>query len=137
MAKEVVVQSWCDGDHEVREPATVEREESLGGEPYLLDLCPVCDRAYTEALDRVREWLERGVPRSQAEAPPPSPKRRSATGQPSATAEYNTPQMRTCQEPECIDRRTGVQYIAPTRTALGQHLKSKHGTRLGDYSWQT
>jgi hypothetical protein len=136
MSKEVVVQSWCDGDHEERVAATVEREETLGGEPYLLDLCGVCDLAFAEALGRVRVWLERGVPRSQAEAPPPR-RVRHTTGQPSARPEFNTVQMRTCPEQGCVDPRTNEHYIAPTRTALGQHLKTKHGTRLGNYDWPT
>lgn len=138
MSKEVVIQSWCDGEHEHREPATVERTESLEGEPYQLDLCEVCAKAYAEAVEQVRAWLERGVPVAQVTAPPVPPRTRQpsrAVGRPMARPEFNTVAMRTCQERACIDPRTGEQYVGPTRTALGQHVKKQHDKRLGDYSW--
>ncbi len=135
MTKEVVVQSWCDGPHDHREPAAIERTESLDGEPYLLDLCEVCDKSFEDTLEQVKTWLRRGVPVAEVQAPAPPRRTRSLEGQPRSRPEFNTVFMRTCQEPGCTDPRTGLQYLGPTRTALGQHVKSKHNKTLGDYDW--
>lgn len=140
MSKEVQVVAWCDGEHDERVPATVERRGPLDGETYLLDLCERCDRAYARAWAQVQEWLARGVSEGRARKSP-YPKNRAPRGQgttPPPSPEFDTPFMRTCQEPDCIDERTGVRYVAPTRSALGQHVKVKHDNkRLADYDWSS
>lgn len=127
--KEVQVVAWCDGTgHQHQEPATVERRESLSGEPVVLDLCDLCNKSFDVDLDAVRAWLERGVPVSETQ-----PRKRGKSTGPRAgvggrpkRADMEAPGWRTC--PDC-------GYECPTRTALGQHVKSKHNKVLSNYEF--
>lgn len=134
MSREVMILSWCDGDHEDKVRAEVERVVTLDGKrPRLVDLCRSCDKLFTDV-----EWLlDRGADAEEVT----EPKRRETREHPQRTAKRKPrrPPVGSdrvdCQEPGCIDPRTGEQYVAPTRTALGQHVKSKHDKRLSDYDW--
>ena len=129
MSKEVQILSWCDGlwhGDVDREPAKVERRLSLDGEESLADLCEKCDRA----LDEFRELINRGAPPKGRKKPGPKVGRTRVP-----VEDYESDPMRTCKEPDCIDPRTGKQYLAPTRSALGQHVKQRHDKLLADYDW--
>jgi hypothetical protein len=137
MSKEVQIVPWCDGDHEEAVRAEVERTVAVdGSKTILLDLCQPCDKLFEDL-----SWLmERGVQADKVREP-----RRRKASEVRPVAE--TPRKRKgrqpppgakrvdCQEPSCLDPRTGEPYMAPTRSALGQHIKQKHHKLLSDYDW--
>lgn len=125
MSKEVVIQSWCDGEHERPVRATIERTESLG-QPIALDLCESCAALFEKDLDTVRAWLARGVPAEKASPPVPKVGRPRAGVGGRPKPDMSALVWRTC--PDC-------GYECPTRTALGQHTKTKHDKVLSDYTW--
>lgn len=121
--KQVVVQAYCDlcaeeGQAEV--PA--EREETFNG--YVLDLCGKHSASVEELLVILNGMFKRGVPAEEGKVPK---KRGRPTGRPPDDL-LNSEVGRTC--PDC-------GYVTPTRSALGQHVKSKHRKVLGDYTWST
>lgn len=139
MSKEVMVVAWCDGTiHEVQERAEVERTVQVdGGVPVTLDLCLVCNKVF----DDLASLMQRGAPvndvpkRSpKAQNPPPEEGVSGSKRTSKRLTEENLP--KACPEENCIDPRTNEQYVAPSRAALGQHLKIKHDKRLGDYTWE-
>ena len=123
--KQIEVHAFCDSPaHADREqvPATVERVLTIDQYgPGVLDLCAPCDEAFNYWRAVIRE------------APDPPEKKRSypkgrasrRTDIDDGTSEFE----RTCQEPDC------AYGAAPTRSALGQHVKSRHGKALADYDW--
>ena len=123
MSKEVRVIAWCDGEHRHREEATVERNETLDGRPVVLDLCDPCNKLLDEAQEAVKVWLRRGMSASRATASTES-RSRAKIG-----TDTTSVFMRTCQEPGC------GYGVAPTRSALGQHTKTKHEKNLLAYDW--
>lgn len=129
--KEVTINAYCDGDvhGDARVPAVVERTPGLDGEQAVVDLCESCDKA----LDMVRVLIAKGEPVRSI-----SPSRGRIGRPPGKTVENpESVEARTCPVPNCTDVRgqKGRQYVAPTRSALGAHLMSRHGTRLADYTW--
>lgn len=127
MSREVKVVAWCDGGHGDQVEATVERVVSVdGGTATLLDLCASCDETVQAVLDLMSE----GVAADTVAAP--APRRRPGTGTPPARRRGVAPHRadgrdrRDC--PEC-------EYVGPTRSALGQHLRSRHDAKFSDYTW--
>lgn len=150
MSKEVTITAYCDGDHETKVLAVIERTLSVDdGTPMLVDLCETCDKAVQD----IQVLMRQGIAASKVNPPaPPKRKRKSASrptpkpeSEQSPQAQYLTglsreerermAQIKECREPDCIDPRTGETYVAPTRSALGQHVKQKHGKLLSDYDW--
>lgn len=135
MSKEVQVVSWCDGDHEAQERAVMERIVTVdGGKPVVLDLCERCDKVMGDLLT----LMERGAP---ADGSKPKRQHRKTPGPYQSTGSGGRVRVLAadmpmdCREPGCVDPRTGVAYVAPTRSALGQHVKQKHHKLLSDYDW--
>ena len=127
--KQVVVQSFCDlHDGVMNVPAT--EEETYNGT--VLDLCEMHATEVRHLFVQINELFESGVPIKGGRRPmrtgPPPVTGTGRGGNRVASRMKNTEAWRTC--PEC-------GYVAPTRTANGQHLKQQHGTRLGDYEWPT
>lgn len=122
--REVVVLRYCDGDHLDKVEAGISREETIGGEPVVLDFCEPCDEAFEKDLATLRAWLVRGIPASKVQ-PVPKPRRVSPSGK-----RIGRPRKedltRKCNQPGC------EEYQAPTRSALGQHLKQKHQMTLAE-----
>lgn len=58
--REVRILRFCDGDHIDKVEGGIERTETLGGEPVVLDFCESCDAAFEKDLATVRAWLSRG-----------------------------------------------------------------------------
>lgn len=128
--KEVTIVGYCDGDHEgdpVR--SVVERTVSIdGSKPVMLDLCGEHDQQIATLLS----LMERGAvlpgvtPKkksAKAVATPGSVQRSTRGGAPFLTSiPFDGPHI--C--PEC-------QFESKTRSALGQHLSSKHSKRFRDY----
>ncbi len=133
MARELVLRSWCDGDHDEDVAAVVARTITVDrGEPIVLDLCEVCDKTVRDLL----HLMGHGVPAKQAIVAPGerpfrgrgeriNPRKPSEIpgGEPTRADGRD---RRDC--PEC-------DYIGATRSAMGQHLKVKHGKKFTDYDW--
>lgn len=124
---------WCDGDHEEDTPSTVVRTLTVdGGKPVLLDLCEVCDKVVQDMI----ALMEAGVLADKAIAAPTTSKTRRPAPVPEGLPPAKTPgyvpvradgkDRRDC--PEC-------EYVGRTRSAMGQHLKTKHGTLFSNYDW--
>ena len=116
MSRTVIVQRWCDGEHDEPAEATTERIIKVDdSRPMLLDLCDEHDQ-----FVRVLEVLaSHGVDASST-----VPKNASAVerGRRGGRPPKEGPDVnRTC--PIC-------QFTSSTRGALGQHLKTRHGTNL-------
>lgn len=116
--KDVQIVAYCDGDHEGREPATIERRVSIDRAPVtVIDLCDVHDKVFIELLEFLND---RGA--SEADQPSANPSRRnSPSRQPGGPVE-----QRTC--PDC-------GFVSKGRQALGQHTRTKHHKGLNDYEW--
>lgn len=120
--KQVKVISWCDGDHEEKEIATIERIVSIDqGKPVLLDLCEPHDKAFVDLL----ALMENG-----AVVEPGKKKKGSSgkTGNRPAGAPFETtiPFEGPHICPEC-------GFESKSRGALGQHLSTKHNKGFKDY----
>lgn len=114
--KEVTIVAYCDGNHENREPSSVERTVTIdGSKPVILDLCGECDKAILALL----ALMEQGAVLPQAKKP--AAKKASPT-EASVTALSN--ESLSC--PEC-------EYTGPNRAALGQHTRGSHGKGLKEY----
>ena len=108
-----------------------ERVVSLdGGKPVLLDLCEPHDKVFAD----VATLMERGATVGKSDRPSRSRKAASPDGTTEPRRSQNGRLIppgsdRTdCVEPDC-------GYVSPTRSALGQHVKQKHGKKLSDYDW--
>lgn len=132
MSKEVMVVAWCDGAmHEVQERAEVERTVQVdGGAPVTLDLCLVCNKVF----DDLASLMQRGAPVNDVPKRTPKAKNPEVKNKPATRLRGNDLPTQ-CLEENCIDPRTNEQYVAPSRSALGAHLKIKHNTKLTDYDW--
>lgn len=126
MARELKLVTWCDGEHDGDVPATTARTLAVdGSKPILLDLCETCDKVVQDML----AFMDRGVLASHAVSAPAARVRRSPGSVP-----LTPPQRRDGKDrADCMEE--GCGYVGRTRSALGQHLKSKHGTKFTDYDW--
>lgn len=118
MSKQIQILAFCDGDHEQDTPATVERTLSLDGKPWVNDLCERCDRQFI--------WPLLSLSEAGAEPPDPPPRPSRSRKGIGGAKPRNLPTV--C--PDC-------GYECPTRSALGQHVKAKHGKVLADYDWDS
>lgn len=110
MAKQVTITPYCDGEHMVRVVGEAERTISIdGGRPVVLDLCP----EHNEIVQAVLTLMANGAPVAW-------PTKRKASSGPRSS--YTTDL--TCPIPG------HETYVAPTRTALGSHARSKHDMTL-------
>ena len=120
--KHIQVIAFCDGEHEERTRAVTERTIKIdGGEPVLLDLCEPCDKPFLDML----VLMERGAVVERTKGP-----KGKRSGTPSReTRPSRLPGMDvtnlTC--PEC-------GHVSPSRSALGQHTRSRHGKGLKEYA---
>jgi hypothetical protein len=124
--KHIQVVAYCDGlTHEAeRVRSTIERTISVDGSgDIVLDLCEQCD----QQVQAMQALMERG---SKAD----EPTRRAA--RPQRPGSHRTPGEKsrepggmpsTC--PDCL-------HHTPTRSALGQHVKKKHGKQLKSFTDQ-
>jgi hypothetical protein len=131
MARELQLVTWCDGDHETDVRATVVRTLSVdGGKPVLLDLCEPCDKAVQDVL----VLMDAGVYADKALVAPGSRPPRAVRAVPDAQPEPSKSQRADGRDrTDCVE--DGCGYVAPTRSALGQHVKQKHETKLSNYDW--
>lgn len=129
MARELRLITWCDGDHDEDVPATTVRTLTVdGGKPVLLDLCDVCDKIVQDMV----VFMERGVLASKAIATPAARVPRTAALPTRAAPEQAVPTRADGKDRvDCQD----CDYVGRTRSALGQHLKSKHDKKFSDYDW--
>jgi hypothetical protein len=129
VARELRLITWCDGEHGDEDvAATVVRTLSVDGDkPVLLDLCEVCDKTVQDLI----LFMGRGVPASKAIAAPQARTRRAETLPVKAVAPR--PRADGKDRVDCMEE--GCGYVGNTRSALGQHLTSKHGTKFSDYDW--
>lgn len=91
------------------------------GRPKMVAVCGDCYQTWIEPLEAALEV---------------EPDAASVTGEPrerTVTGLMGKPL--TCREPGCVDTKTGTVYVAPTRSALGAHIRKSHGKRLSDYNW--
>lgn len=117
--KEVMIVAYCDGNHEGRTPSAVERTVTIdGSKPVVLDLCGECDKAILALLTLMEQGAV--VPRreAQAAAKAPTPKKKK-----DKKSEKSDDEDHTC--PDC-------GHKSPNRTALGQHLRNRHGKGFRD-----
>ncbi len=115
--REIEVKKWCDW-HDSAESekveATVERTISIDKSPFrMLDLCASCD---SELMSVLLTLIE--------DAPFVEKPRITKRGKTVVDIEAVT--NRTC--PDCA-------HLCPTRSALGAHVKNRHGKKLTDYTW--
>lgn len=127
MSRELKLITWCDGEHgdeDVR--ATVVRTLAVDGDkPVLLDLCEVCDKTVQDLM----VFMERGVPASKAVSAPQTRGRKADTLPVKAVAPRPRADGKDRVDcPEC-------EYVGNTRSALGQHLKTRHEKKFSDYDW--
>jgi hypothetical protein len=97
----------------------VERTAALDDEAARVDLCDECDAH----LDALRELIAKGESTKRQTRGRPSVKNASRP-----VRERGLGLPTDCREPGC-------GYVAPSRSALGQHVKSQHGKLLSDYNW--
>jgi hypothetical protein len=116
--KHIQVIAYCDGTHDEKVKATIERTVKIdNGKPVLLDLCEPCDKPFLALLD----LMERGAPVEKPERP-----KRDRTGESRPSRIPGGPvHLRTC--PEC-------GHVSPNRSTLGQHTRTQHGKGLRAYS---
>jgi hypothetical protein len=115
--KQVIVQAYCDLAH--TEDTSASQEVTFEGQ--LLDVCDEHAESVREQIEAIRDLFMAGV------AVDAKPVTRRRTGRPSSGMKESLT-WRTC--PEC-------GHVSPTRSATGQHVKSNHGKRLGDFDWPT
>lgn len=114
MSRTVVVQKWCDGEHDEPAEATAERVVAVdGGRPVLLDLCAEHDKF----IEDLTVLMASGVDAAAAEPPTQVVRRPRGGRPPKEGANVN----RTC--PIC-------GFTSASRGALGQHLQHRHQTNL-------
>lgn len=118
--KHVTITGYCDGDHEEKTLSVIERTISVdGGKPVLLDLCEPHDKIIRDLY----VLMERGATLDEpVKKKPKSGRQVGGTAKPTSIPLPPAPQ--TC--PEC-------GHTSPTRSALGQHLRSKHDKGFRDY----
>lgn len=122
--KQVVIQSFCDlCADEGREGVAADGERTFDG--YLLDLCEMHETKVAELLVVLNGMFKQGAPVEQEVTVPR--KRGRPVGRP-RNEDMNSLAYRTCQD---------CGYVTPTRSAMGQHVKQRHGKVLGDYTWST
>lgn len=120
--REIRVMRWCDAKHgdDERERIHAQHEVVVAmdrAKPLMIDLC---DDHYMQIVDPLRVLLdERGAPADQ----PQTPQARSNAGR-----KVDVPSVKLPAPPCPV---CGTQ--SPTRGALGQHLKQKHGKGLLDF----
>lgn len=119
--KTVVVQAYCDLHSE---PGEVPATDEVTYEGRVLDVCAEHKAVVDDAINAIRDLFASGVPVSQVPKTPRSARKKGRPPQELKESEA----WRTC--PEC-------HYTTPTRSALGQHLKTQHGKVLGDFEWST
>jgi uncharacterized C2H2 Zn-finger protein len=129
VSRELKLLTWCDGDHDEDVVATVVRTLTVdGSKPVLLDLCDVCDKVVQDMI----EFMERGVLASKAIATPVARVKKPDALPHRAVPEQVVPTRADGKDrvdcPEC-------DYVGRTRSALGQHLTSKHGKKFSDFDW--
>lgn len=132
MSRELKLVTWCDGDHDGDVSATVVRTLTVdGSKPVLLDLCEVCDKIVEDLL----VFMERGVQANKAlvasgrvrkQLPTRAPERTRTVPEQAVPTRADGRDRVDC--PEC-------DYVARTRGALGQHLRSRHSKTTTDYDW--
>lgn len=117
MSKEVLIVSYCDGEHEHRTEASHEHTLTLDGEqPVELDLCD----GHEQLMESVRALVDRGTPVKRGAKPKPAKTMASRPG-PKPSNEYLS-----CPEPGCTGGGKG-------RVGLAQHVMRVHGKGLADY----
>lgn len=112
MSKEVVVSSWCDGEHVMKQPAShANQEVSLrAGKRFTVDLCEDCYGRLVSPLETIVH--EHGVP---VKAAAPAKKLANGTG------------PFTCSE---------CGFGAQSLSGLGLHSMRKHNMRLSEQASQ-
>lgn len=132
--KEIIVKAWCDnplGLHDDRKKSDEEQRVTVEGKALTLDCCNGC---LSEMRSLLAHWIEIGSPvqRRRDSERQATPARQPAPSGVQGRRTYglveDTPDSwRTC--PEC-------RVVSPTRSALGQHMRSKHdGLKLSAYEW--
>jgi hypothetical protein len=125
--KQVIVQAFCDGDHAERTEAVNERTVAIdGSDTIMLDVCEQCDQLFAVLLG----LMERGA---KVDAKPKKEGMKSKVSdgpikeQPSDSRRVSAEDLpTTC--PDC-------GFHSVSRTALGQHLRTKHdGKGFKDYT---
>lgn len=119
MAKEIRVIAWCDGNHDEDDRVQADNSVTLAfgrGKPRTVDLCDPCNK---ELIHPVMELFGTyGVVGDGSIETGLGVKPKSKGGL-----------MRHAPAPPCPE----CGHQAPTRSALGQHLKNQHGTGIKDY----
>jgi hypothetical protein len=136
VSKEVQIVAWCDGEHSGEVVlATVEREVSLDkGPPIVLDLCDVCDKVVQD----LQALMGRGVrvrhqPRRSHTKIDPGKGPKPGPDGPVVEPWSEPEEERTCPDERCTGGEDGGAYVAPTRSALNQHVRKIHHTKFADY----
>jgi hypothetical protein len=128
VTRELKLVLWCDGEHDEDVEAVMSRTVSVdGGKPMLLDLCETCDKVVQDMI----AFMDRGVLASKAVAMPHARVRKSAllpVRERAGTGRVDGKDRTDCPEEGC-------GHVSPTRSALGAHVKTAHGTKIRDYDW--
>lgn len=136
--KEVTIVSYCDGfahDDGDRARSSIERVVAVdNGRPVTLDLCDNCDTV----IESMLRLMERGAvakgPGGRKKGSTAAPK--VATPRSEGAPRNNAPLTSIPFEgphicPVCKDE--GVDFESRSRSALGQHLSSRHGKGFKDF----
>lgn len=126
--KEVTIVAYCDGNAhgEDRSRSSIERVVSVdNGRPVTLDLCDVCDVLVEQLLALMENGSTvKSGKRSHSKASS------SSTVVPGARRNAPLPTTIPVEGPHiCPD----CQFESKSRSALGQHLSSKHGKGFRDF----
>lgn len=121
MATELVIKSWCDPclDAGTNTPGETLNVPTIGAVPaFDIEVCPRHAKPLAEALAALAEHGRKpgtGVPKTPATA--------DRKGRPD-----DVPGRVTC--PTC--QEAGAVHVAPSRSAMRQHLRTEHAQSLAD-----
>jgi hypothetical protein len=111
--KHIQIIAMCDGDHQTKTQARVERTVSVDGSTAIvLDLCEQCDSIITQLY----ALMEKGTPVDQ-----PKAVRKNSPGKRAPASDL----PKTC--PKCL-------LHSKSRSALGQHIRHMHDMTLRDFT---
>ena len=136
--KQVIIQAFCDGSHDDPVPSTRERTIQIDDtKKVLVDVCDSCDQMFSLMLS----FMERGAVVDAKGKPA-----RKVSDGPIAKQPHSKKGRKQRERTPPIAKTTGRDpnnnYItvcpvcgmaSVTRSALGQHMTTKHNKRFGDF----
>lgn len=131
--KEILVVSYCDGDHEdERVRSTVERVMSVdGSKPVALDLCDECDGLVSRLLHLMDRGAVVKAPTAKRKSSPAAEKAAPPTPRPNTKFHEPTGKLPPLGGPHICPE---CGFESKSRNALGQHLTVTHSKRFRDYA---